>query len=384
MASVDWLKMTTQRAGSMIKHNSQEARFEVEHSNPDIDKELTSLNYTIGAPDYKDMLRALKKRIDEVDKKHPPLRVKADRITCCMLVAPCPLEIQRAGKEKQFFEDMQKVYYDFFGKGNVLGSCIHYDEQHEYIDKDGTKRMSLVHAHTLVAAYAEWKDKDGKERAGINGKNFMTKARLTGLNKAMCSMVKKNYDVDYNTGMEPRKEKTEKLKADSLRNEVNALEVAVHELEARKDILVTPLDEIPRKGLLESQRSYNERLELEETKKALEKQKKWLLDKESYLEKEEKKIQLRLENKKHRLESKFLARSSLIGSMMDLLNRELNSFVNYFRKRLTPQKKEAGRKHYHYRQTLEDKEWERKWVKDYEKTDIQLYKRDDYKKTFRM
>jgi hypothetical protein len=28
MASVDWLKMTTQRVGSMIKHNSQEARFE--------------------------------------------------------------------------------------------------------------------------------------------------------------------------------------------------------------------------------------------------------------------------------------------------------------------------------------------------------------------
>jgi hypothetical protein len=180
---------------------------------------------------------------------------------------------------------MHKVYQDFFGVDNVMGSCIHYDEQHPYTDKDGTRKISLVHAHTLVAAYAEWMDK-GKERAGINGKNFMTKARLTGLNKAMCDMVRKKFGIEYNTGAVPTKEKTEKLKADSLKEEVKELSQTVKELEAERELLVTPLENVPEKRLLESQKAFNERLAIEESKKAIEQEKERLRQKEARLEKQ--------------------------------------------------------------------------------------------------
>lgn len=382
MASVDWLKMTTQRAGSMIKHNSQEARFEAEHSNPDIDKELTSLNYTIGAPDYKDMLKALKKRINEVDKKHPPLRMKADRITCCMLVAPCPLEIQKAGKEKEFFEEMQKVYEDFFGRENVLGSCIHYDEQHEYIDKDGSRKMSLVHAHTLVAAYAEWEDKDGKARAGINGKNFMTKARLTGLNKAMCRMVKKTFGVDYNTGAEPRKEKTEKMKADSLRAEVAELKSTVTDLEEQRSLLIIPKDTELKKGFLESQRAYDERVEIEETKKALEQEKERLVAKEAKLEENYSEKAAGLSCEKEKLEAEYASRKNLLDKRESKIRRALNKVFRWLKARLTPKQKEAGRKHYFYRNVLTQKARERFRTRDYEKMQIHFPEGKHIEKTY--
>ena len=109
----------------------------------------------------------------------------------------------------------------------------------------------------------------GKERAGINGKNFMTKVGLTGLNKAMCDMVRKKFGIEYNTGAVPTKEKTEKLKADSLKEEVKELSHTVKELEAEREQLVTPLENIPEK-----------RLAMEETKKAIEQQKERLRQKE--------------------------------------------------------------------------------------------------------
>lgn len=105
------------------------------------------------------------------------------------LYAPCPQEVYDSGRQQEFFEKLHKVYEDFFGKENVHGSVIHLDEMHNYIE-DGAEKMSLAHAHTLASAYAEWKDKNGNERKGINGKNFETKARLTALNKAVCDMVR--------------------------------------------------------------------------------------------------------------------------------------------------------------------------------------------------
>ena len=75
----------------------------------------------------------------------------------------------------------------------------------------------------------------------------MTKVGLTGMNKAMCDMVRKKFGIEYNTGAVPTKEKTEKLKADSLKEEVKELSHTVKELEAEREKLVTPLENIPGK-----------------------------------------------------------------------------------------------------------------------------------------
>lgn len=240
MASVDWLKATTQYAGAMKKHNGKDERVNGNHSNKDIDKSKSHLNVYIGADDYTPMLEKVKARIKEVDEKYPPKRNMGDkRITCIMLETPVPQEITEQGKAADFLRSAHKVIEDFFGAENVGGTCGHLDEQHWYTDKDGKERLSLVHGHTIVAAYAEWTDqKTGKQRIGINGKNCETKARLKALNNAMDYMCRREYGISYNTAETPQRKSVERLKVETeLRKEIA-------ELEAKKQVAERQLSEL--------------------------------------------------------------------------------------------------------------------------------------------
>lgn len=213
MASVDWQKQTKQKAGAMRVHLGKKERVEMEHSNPDIDKSKSNLNVYIGCDDYQEAYQAMLKRVAEVDKISPPLRVKKDRIICESLECPCPQSIYEQGRSAEFFEGVHQIYKDFFGKENVHGTCVHYDEMHPYIDKNGIEKMSLAHGHTLVSAYAEWSDKTG-ERKGINGKNFEKKPRYNELNNLVQDYCHKAFGVDFLTGEEAQKKSVELLKAE--------------------------------------------------------------------------------------------------------------------------------------------------------------------------
>lgn len=233
MASVDWCKTTTQQAGAMKKHNGKDERVNGNHSNPHIDPTKSYLNVYIGADDYAPMLAKVKARIKAVDREHPPLRNMGNRrITCMLLETPVPQEIADQGRAAEFLRSAHKVFEDFFGAENVGGTCGHFDEQHWYTDKDGKERLSLIHGHTLVAAYAEWTDrKTGEHRIGINGKNCETKSRLKALNKAMDEMCQREYGISYNTAETPQRKSVERLKEETeLRREADMQRKKIAEL----------------------------------------------------------------------------------------------------------------------------------------------------------
>lgn len=144
----------------------------------------------------------MKSRVAEVDKQYPPHK-KLDankRIVCVSLVTYCPQAIYDSGRVHEFFEWVDKVQRQVFGTENVHGTAAHLDELHNYIDTDGTERSSLAHGHSLVSAYAEWTDDNGKERKGINGKNFQTRPKMNELNKAIDEMCRREFGVPYMTG----------------------------------------------------------------------------------------------------------------------------------------------------------------------------------------
>lgn len=171
MASINWQKQTMQKAGAMKRHHGQKERLNNNHSNKDIDKSLTSQNYYIGCSDYSDAYEKMRERVAAVDKKYPPERVTKDRKVCCSLEAPCPAEISAKGEgeERRFFEELHKLYLEFFGQENVHGTCVHKDEVHKYTDsKTKEERESLSHGHSLVSCYAEWTQvkKNGESKVG--------------------------------------------------------------------------------------------------------------------------------------------------------------------------------------------------------------------------
>lgn len=217
MASANWLKATTQKAGALKKHLGQKERELGNHANPNIDKTLSKTNYALGCTDYGEALERMKRRTKEVDKLIPPKRVRKDRVTCCFIELPCPLTLTERGISDEFFKSSYKTLSDFFGAENVHGGFVHKDEVHTYTDKDKTLRKSLEHIHVLVSAYTPEK--------GINGKAFETRARLKALNRALDDMCFRSYGVHLNTKETPEHKSVERLKeetalratADSLR-----------------------------------------------------------------------------------------------------------------------------------------------------------------------
>lgn len=217
MASADWLKCTTQKAGAMKKHLGQKEREQGNHSNKDINTELSKNNYAIGCQDYSEALERMKQRTKEVDKVIPPLRIKKDRITCCFIEVPCPLTLTERGLSDDFFANVYQTLTDFFGSENVHGGFVHKDEVHTYIDKDKKHRTSLEHIHVLVSAYTPHK--------GINGKAFETKPRLNTLNRNLDDMCFRSFGVRFNTKETPQRKSVERLKEETkLRESIVHLE----------------------------------------------------------------------------------------------------------------------------------------------------------------
>lgn len=224
MASIDWMKATTQKAGGMKKHLGQTERENGNHSNEHIDRELSHQNYAIGCSDYAEALAQMKARTKEVDEVLPPKRVRKDRVTCVFLELPCPREITEQGKSDEFFLKAHQLYEEFFGKENTHGTFVHKDEVHEYTAKDGSTRTSLEHAHTLVSAFVEGK--------GINGKAFETRAKIKALNTAMDEMCVREFGVHLNTGERADRKSVETLKQESeARQELGELKQRVGELQ---------------------------------------------------------------------------------------------------------------------------------------------------------
>ena len=208
MASVNWMKMTTQKAGGIKVHFEKKYRESDIHSNKDINVSKSNLNTTIGCNDYSEAFEKMKSRTAEVDSIMPPKRdMGTKRITSCMLEIPCPLSIQQQGLDQQYFETIYDIMQKYFGEKNVHGGFIHRDEQHEYIDKDGNKQTSLYHMHVLVSAYTDEK--------GINGKAFETKPRIKQLNDIINQRLYSSYGVKFNTGGIAHNKKVEELKAES-------------------------------------------------------------------------------------------------------------------------------------------------------------------------
>ena len=235
MASVNWQKMTKQSAGAMIRHNGKKERVEGNHTNKHIDKNKSELNIYIGADDYNEMYQAMLKRVDEVDKLYPPLKkLKAnERIICESLEYKCPQAIYDLGYDSavKFFNDVHKMFIDFFGAENVHGSCVHFDEVHDYVDpKTKHTYTSLPHAHSLVSCYVEWEEdikKGGKKtgekrkRKGINGKNFEKRERYNKLNKKIDNYCLKEFGIHFMTGEQAQKKTVELLKSESELAEAN-------------------------------------------------------------------------------------------------------------------------------------------------------------------
>lgn len=209
MASANFLKVSRKNILGMTVHFDEVSRTHHAHSNLEIDKTKSYLNYNIGGT-WEEIVEKCLSFIDTTDEEYPPQRNRIDRKIADFLYVPCPLDIERQGRCDDFFQDVYQWTMEFFS-GRVAGAQIHKDEKHQYLVGDEV-RESMYHMHILIPCYAVWKDEKGNDRIGINSKNFNSKKMYTAYQQMLNKNVRLEYGVDFNTGDIPNRKSVEELK----------------------------------------------------------------------------------------------------------------------------------------------------------------------------
>ena len=202
MSSVNFekIKQNGKPVSAYIRHNDSSERLKHEHSNKDINKDLTSGNVDWEGIDYNAAQERYKARIAELDKVEGQNKRK-DRVVAFALCVPIPKDVS---DKKAFFNDVRELFSKDFGVRNIIQGNLHVDEVHDYIE-NGEVKTSLEHIHCLVIP-----EINGK----LCGKKFSSRAAMSGLSKEIDNLCKARYHCNFLTGETPQHKTVEELKAE--------------------------------------------------------------------------------------------------------------------------------------------------------------------------
>lgn len=260
MANANWQNGKAKgrnQAKAWLRHNDVEHREEVNHSNPDIRKELTSMNYEVGVTaslSYAQKCKRLDERLDELGYIEGAGKNKRVSIQSVCIYPPDGLleydeemDMYKSTPQlKDWFTEAAKIWEDFAGVENVTGCFVDFDEQHWYRPKGkGNIDPVLSKPHIHSSSIPEI---DGR----ISGKAFSARGRLNDLNNRLEEMTLDKFGISYNNGKgknEYGSKTVEELKAESER--VDKIEEALQdalqtlkESEAENEQLKTENEEL--------------------------------------------------------------------------------------------------------------------------------------------
>lgn len=241
MSSVDYKKLGD--AGgtkAMMRHSYTDERLKHNHSNADINKDLTHTNTVLGhAQTYRQACLLYDARIAQLDATTNRNRRK-DRQTCFSLLITRPGDLP-VDKVDAWMNDVYTILEQTMGADNVIGAIVHKDEVHTYREH-GQEKTSREHMHAFVVP-----EIDGQ----LNGRAFSSRRNMVNLNKLIEDMTRERYGIAFMTGEKARKKTVEQLKAESAQEEYehilgeyHELEIKTQQLEQRKTVLESIIEKL--------------------------------------------------------------------------------------------------------------------------------------------
>lgn len=200
MASVNVQKLHGSEAGAVLAHGYRHDGKDVQYRNEHIDPALTKHNSELYYRDVHakggkahDEYQRLRDRVQAIDAKEPPKRVRSDRVTMVAFEIPVPAGLP-ADKENAFFKLAYKEIARMCGGAeNVSPLKIHRDEIHDYLDPVTKEvKTSRVHAHCVGIPYIKGK--------GVNCKAFTARQRLRDLQQAIDRRCREELGVAFVDG----------------------------------------------------------------------------------------------------------------------------------------------------------------------------------------
>ena len=213
MASAGWnggKAKTTQQVKAWFRHNSKDERIAANHSNTDIDKSRTPLNWSYRGLSYKARCAAYDKRMGEIDQGKPGSGKNARTVLQAVCVySPAALRGD-LDKLREWFHRVGELAEAQFGAANVIDMAVDVDEVHEYPDGEtGVWRTAAEHGHLWLVP-----EVDGR----LNGKQFSSRAAIIAFNDAIHEMTKKEFDCKWNDGTkQKRRGSVEQMKVQSVK-----------------------------------------------------------------------------------------------------------------------------------------------------------------------
>lgn len=200
MASVNIQKLHGSEAGAVLahdyRHDGKDVAYRNEHVNPELSKNNGELYYRdVHAKGGKahDEYQRLRRRVEEIDAKEPPKRIRSDRVTMVAFEVPVPAGLP-ADKENAFFKLAYKEIVRMCGGSrNVSPLKIHRDEIHDYLDPVTKEvKTSRVHGQCVGIPYVKGK--------GVNCKAFTARQRLRDIQQAIDRRCREELGVAFMDG----------------------------------------------------------------------------------------------------------------------------------------------------------------------------------------
>lgn len=230
MSSLNLAKIKQHELKALLRHCDKNERLKVEHSNEDINKEMTWKNAQF-CGSYEEVCNYFDDILRELDSK-PKANTRYDRVVAYAIEGTLPEPDEEKDTQKQrdaWIAGIEKVIKREYPEMVVLAKYIHYDEVHEYINPENGERVfSRPHVHMYVMPVIEGR---------LNGKKFFQhKTSLIQLHRQIDDLTRSIYGFSYGNGTKKKSfNSVEHLKYESKKAELETRRAALVEME--KDLI---------------------------------------------------------------------------------------------------------------------------------------------------
>jgi len=196
-------------------HNQREKE---SHTNPDIEKEQSHLNYDLHNDQYIDYLRTVKEKIEQNVETNRAIR--KDAVVMCEFVVTSDrgffecLNEENPDSQKEFFEEAYSFLKERYGEQNIVHAAVHLDEK-------------TPHMHVGMVPVTEEKK--------LSAKQIFNRKELISLQDDFhAHMVEKGFDLERGVSSDKKHIETARFKALTAKEEVQVLEDTLLEKELEK------------------------------------------------------------------------------------------------------------------------------------------------------
>jgi len=196
-------------------HNQREKE---SHTNPDIEKEQSHLNYDLHNDQYIDYLRTVKEKIEQNVETNRAIR--KDAVVMCEFIVTSDrsfferLSEDNPDSQKEFFEEAYNFLKERYGEQNIVHAAVHLDEK-------------TPHMHVGMVPITEEKK--------LSAKQIFNRKELVSLQDDFhAHMVETGFDLERGVSSDKKHIETTRLKALTAKEEVQVLEETLLEKELER------------------------------------------------------------------------------------------------------------------------------------------------------